>query len=382
MKIAHVLHPYQPNLGYQENYLPAKQRQLGHDVRIFTSNIKTNNNMSKYSQERYQYKGVPTVRLDTRFSINSVGEAFLKGLRSELKKYKPEIIHAHGHMSIPSIQSLGYSILSESELFVDCHVDNDNFHLDNFMKKSAFEFYKTILLPVLKHNVKRFLPVNPYAQDFLTENLDIPPSQQSILPLGVDTSVFNPGTSGEDIREQYLSDNSSTLFLFVGYIDQTKDVDVLIKAFGEVVKSNPDSFLLIVGPLRNEDQADFGPLSDTSHIDDHIEFTGAVEHRRLPEFYNAADIGVWPGKLGISIIEALGCGLPIIVCDSSATDFLISNNGETFPRGDAAELAKKMEKLSLNNELQNKMGKNSLELANKELSWDGIARKSIEIYSL
>ena len=30
-----------------------------------------------------------------------------------------------------------------------------------------------------------------------------------------------------------------------------------------------------------------------------------VSHDRLADFYNAADIGVWPGKLGITIIEAV-----------------------------------------------------------------------------
>jgi len=37
MKIVHLMSWYMPNMGYQENYLPAEQKKLGHDVEIITS---------------------------------------------------------------------------------------------------------------------------------------------------------------------------------------------------------------------------------------------------------------------------------------------------------------------------------------------------------
>jgi hypothetical protein len=37
MKIVHVMNWYIPNMGYQENILPAEQKKLGHEVYIITS---------------------------------------------------------------------------------------------------------------------------------------------------------------------------------------------------------------------------------------------------------------------------------------------------------------------------------------------------------
>jgi len=64
MRIAHLQHPYIPNMGYQENYLPSKQQELGHDVHIITTNIvpkKFEERSSNWETGSYVYDGVPTI---------------------------------------------------------------------------------------------------------------------------------------------------------------------------------------------------------------------------------------------------------------------------------------------------------------------------------
>ncbi len=92
MKVAHVLHPYQPDLGYQENYLPAKQCELGHDARIFTSDyapVSEGDNL-QYERGYHEYKSVPTYRLKTTLNLDSMEKVYLKKLFSALSDFDPE----------------------------------------------------------------------------------------------------------------------------------------------------------------------------------------------------------------------------------------------------------------------------------------------------
>lgn len=379
MRIAHVLHPYQEDLGYQENHLPAKQRDLGHDVRIFTTNHLPNG--KEYQKGEYIYNSVPTYRENSILEFDSVGEAIIKNLFKKLQEFSPGIIHAHGHMSLPTVQAFLYNYFHDCKLFVDVHVDNDNFHVDTNSKKIVYYIYKKFLIPIMEKQVKQFLPVNPFASDYLTKDLGIPDSKQTILPLGVDTNLFNNEVNGDTIRKQIGISKDDIVFSFVGNINPTKDIEVLIRSFGEKFESNDEAYLLIIGPCDEDYKRELLELTRLVGIERNVIFVGTVDHDKLPEYYNTTDIGVWPGKLGVSILEAMGCGVPIIVCNSRATDFLIDNNGVQFSRGNESQLSTAMWELYTDEELRQKYSDNSLDLVRDRLSWEKVAQDSISIYN-
>jgi glycosyltransferase involved in cell wall biosynthesis len=116
-------------------------------------------------------------------------------------------------------------------------------------------------------------------------------------------------------------------------------------------------------------------------VADRVHFVGRVPHEELPGYYNAADVGVWPGKLGVSIIEAIGTGLPIVVCDSEATSFLTAyDNGLVFPRKDCTALVDRLTSYLSDEELRTAHGARAVEYATERLSWAKIAERSIELY--
>lgn len=382
MKIAHIQHPYFPGLGYQENHLPAKQRELGHDARIFTSDyLPRTSEAEVIGTGNFTYKGVPTTRLKASPDLESIGSVGLRGLSAELEQFNPEIIHSHGLYSIYALQSLWYSFQEETKLFVDVHIDNDNFHVNSLPKWVGYHSHRYLVLPFLKRRVKTFLPVNPYAEKFLTDELEIPSSMVKLLSLGVDTEVFSPDINGDPLREELGINEDEQVLISAGNLNETKDLEVLIHAFDSVVGEQSNVRLLIVGPGPEEYLREIKELVAEAGLSDQVIFCGEVPHESLPQYYNLADVGVWPGKLGITIIEAIGCGLPVIVCDSTATDFLIANgNGASFKRGDSGALAEVISQLVSDPDLIGSYSQNSVEYAQNELSWRKIAERSIELY--
>lgn len=384
MKIAHVLHPYQPDLGYQENYLPAKQCELGHDARIFTSDyvpVSDGENL-QYEQGRHEYKSVPTYRLETTLNINSMGKVYLRNLWSGLSQFEPDVIHAHGLYSITTFQCVLYDLLNDVDLFVDVHVDNDNLHTDTLAKKLLYGGHRTLGMPFLVSRVQAFLPVNPQAQSFLLDKFDISEEQIELLPLGVNTDVFSLEASHSDLRVKLGYDSNEKIIITSGNINETKDIDVLVRAFEQIYQKHPESRLLVVGPCPAEYKTKMKELITDRNLEECTRFEGRVPHETLADYYAVADIGVWPGKLGITIIEAIGCGLPVIVCESDATSFLVANdNGMSFERGNVSGLVASAIKYLSDADARAKHSENALKYAVDHLSWEKISKKSINIYN-
>jgi glycosyltransferase involved in cell wall biosynthesis len=56
---------------------------------------------------------------------------------------------------------------------------------------------------------------------------------------------------------------------------------------------------------------------------------------------------IWPETYGLVVVEALACGIPVVVSDNTAAAGLVTD-GETglvFPSGDAAALAERLGRL-------------------------------------
>lgn len=116
-------------------------------------------------------------------------------------------------------------------------------------------------------------------------------------------------------------------FVFCGRMIPNKGIHRIFQAFDMV---DPDSFqLTLAGGYNNDD----------GFFDDYLnryDFKGLILHDQVEELYRASDVMVFPSMIeGMSLacLEALGCGLPIILTPSSgASDFIEDyRNGIVIP---------------------------------------------------
>ena len=118
------------------------------------------------------------------------------------------------------------------------------------------------------------------------------------------------------------------------------------------------------------------------NLDNKIFFRDFVPNTELPKYYNAADVGIWPGDHSITVIEAIATGLPVIVPENDmAYKILFENKAALgFERGNPDAIANKIAELIENRDLYSEIANNALSLAEKILSWKRVAEKSISIY--
>lgn len=381
MRIVHLQHPYIEERGYQENYLPARQRQLGHDVHIVTTDIVPHKFREEaeddYQPGKYTYKGVPTYRCKS-VTYDTEAATLPIGAVRKIVELEPDVVHSHRLISFLSFCSLGANALTDAKLFFDIHVDNDNFHLDAPYKKVGFAGFRKILLPIIKRSADGFIAVNPYAKQFLRDELHCPDAH--LLPLGADADKFRP-SDGErsETRQELGVSEDAFVAITAGNLNESKKVRKIIESV-KLIDSR-EFHLVVLGGGDEQYLESIRDLTRSLGVIQKVTFHEFVNHDELPRYYNAADVGVWPGKLGITVIEAISCGLPVIVSESEATRFLIeNNNGTSLIDADASSIADAIQNYIDNPEWRDTHARNARQLAEEQLSWESIAEESIRIY--
>lgn len=163
------------------------------------------------------------------------------------------------------------------------------------------------------------------------------PMLEKLNSLHADTSRTRIIPMGADLTERFTPNEtivrSEREILFVGRLVEKKGVRYLLEAMPAVLRSFPDAHLTIAG---------FGPEMEALRVQatrlglDHvISFLGAVSQADLPRLYRRASLLTAPfirartgdqEGLGLVLLEAVGCGCPILAGDVPAVAEVLGND--------------------------------------------------------
>ncbi|MFO7974077.1 MAG: glycosyltransferase, partial [Candidatus Hydrogenedentota bacterium] len=142
---------------------------------------------------------------------------------------------------------------------------------------------------------------------------------------GVNTERFCPGPAD---RAKLDLDDDEFVILFVGWLLPRKGIDYLLLALRELL-NDPELRgrrvrLLIVGSGPGRVRVE--GLLDRLKLKEVCTFTGSLPYGRMPEVYRAADVFVlpsiaipeWQEQFGMSLIEAMAAGTPVVSTMSGA----------------------------------------------------------------
>ncbi|MBI2451017.1 MAG: glycosyltransferase [Parcubacteria group bacterium] len=208
-----------------------------------------------------------------------------------------------------------------------------------------------------------------------------------ILPTGVDLEIFKKTrkslSRAKTLKNKLSVSPKDQALIFVGRMGKEKNIDFLIRAFGEIKKKrNAVKFILIGdGPYLGELKV----LAAKLKISESIIFTGAISHETLPFYYQLADVFVFSSLTetqGIVIIEAIGSSLPIVALKDAAFSGAVIDNQNGFlisPRSSAKLFADKILKILRDPNIQKRFSGNSFKIAQK-FSDRSQAKKLLRIY--
>jgi glycosyltransferase involved in cell wall biosynthesis len=147
----------------------------------------------------------------------------------------------------------------------------------------------------------------------------IPAHQIATIPNGIDTTLYHPATPQEKmhLRQALGLPLDRPLFVFTGRLTTSKGVPELIEAWRRVAEQYANAHLLLMGTgagCFDDCEAETRQFVATHQLASCVTFTGGVTN--VADYLRAADAFVFPSHyegFGLSIIEAMACGLPIIV---------------------------------------------------------------------
>ena len=244
-----------------------------------------------------------------------------------------------------------------------------------FSGPKMLSWLSQLLIPVVQYTLKNSAVVAAVSNYSMVNCQKMGARNCILVPNGVDTRMFYP-TDKEVPAESPHIITTSTLIPRNG-------LDTLIKAFGLLLDSLGNAMLTIAGdgPLEKE----LKNLTKTLAIEKSVRFIATVPHHKVPELLQSADLFVRPSiaeGFGVSFIEAMASGVPVIACPTGGVVDLIEDRqtGILVPPNDPQSLNKAMLDLLGDRELYKSIRTKALELVKVKYSWDSIAARVNDVY--
>jgi glycosyltransferase involved in cell wall biosynthesis len=203
-------------------------------------------------------------------------------------------------------------------------------------------------------------------------------SKPCVIPNGVDIARFSSRLAPaerERLRTQLGFQESDVIIITTSRLTLKNAVDDLIKS----LISLPSHYKLLIAG-EGADRASLGALVEANGLHERVTFLGARSQQELPQLLQCADLFCRPSLsegLGISFLEALASGLPIIATPvGGIPDFLHDGQTGVFcqPR-DPASIAKAVLRIQEEPGLRQKLIKQGEELVKKDYAWEGITKR-------
>ena len=194
----------------------------------------------------------------------------------------------------------------------------------------------------------------------------------------VDTDMFrsNSISSYKEKMGRYL--------LFTGRInDPRKNLDMLFRSFARVLDTLHDVKLVLTGD-KPEDY--LKNLAYEYGILRNVEFVGRQTKEQLIDLYQGAEVFVLSSNqegLGISILEAMSCGVPVVSTMCGGPEYVVQDcsTGYLVEINDDNQMSEKIIMILNDDNLRNQLSNNSIEFAKTNFSKSVINTKLLQCFS-
>lgn len=226
-----------------------------------------------------------------------------------------------------------------------------------------------VVMPYAYRN-RQYITVSQSSKDGMVEELGISPEQISVVHNGIDTETFIPGAK-----------SPVPIIIYLGRLKAYKSVDILIKAFADVLKQTPDAQLVIGG--TGDAEPSLKKLANELDISENVAFLGFVSEEDKVRLMQEAWVFCSPSFTegwGITVIEASACGTPVVASDVPGLNESVKPgvSGYLVPYGNVGAFTDKLLYIIRDKDIRNALNSGARGWAG-DFSWDFSAIKFLEV---
>jgi len=220
-----------------------------------------------------------------------------------------------------------------------------------------------------------------FVKERIINDYSVSQDKITVFPWGIDLNMFHPLDKISCRKNLGINEKKFTV-LFSRPLEEVYDVPTLMNGLKLFCRSKSDVQILIAhdGPMKSY-ATDFIKEND---LKDQIKLIGWVKHDLIPVLYNASDVYVSTALSdgsSLSLLEAMACGLGLIVTDVPAvTEWVSEENGIVTPKKSPEALSEGLNSYYNNRNLVKTHGQKSELIARDKADWDRNYLKLKEIY--
>lgn len=187
-----------------------------------------------------------------------------------------------------------------------------------------------------------------------------------VVKLGTENPPSDGGYYRDIFFKEYPDLKNKICLLFLSRIHPKKGCDILIEAFSKIKTPEDNLHLIMAGPDEIGWKKELENNVRKFGISKYITWTGMLTGNMKWGAYYSSDAFILPSHIenfGIVVVEAMGCGLPVLITDKINIWHDIENNDAGLIETDTIDGAKKLIRtfLKLSLEERNIMGNNAKE---------------------
>lgn len=282
-----------------------------------------------------------------------------KYIKNLFKEFNPDIIHITDHHFI---SSAAFSLAKKNKIKV---IGTNYFTpynwLDNFIIKKNSQLYRITSKILWYYFVKLYnkidvVTVPTFFSKKQAQDVGIKKSI-GVISCGIDLKQYKKNKIDKNIFAKYKIKENKLTLLSVSRLDKEKRVDLLLNAI-YLIKDKIDFQFIITG--RGKEKENLEKLVIEKNLSERVIFTDVVSDLELKNLYKISDIFLTASEVelqGLSIMEAMASGLPVIAASSMAIPELVKDgfNGFLFEPGKAMDASEKILRLATDKDLIKKM---------------------------
>ena len=221
--------------------------------------------------------------------------AVVRRVRKLISRSRPDILHVH----YAGLYGLVGALLRFRPYVLSVWGSDVLVFPSNAPKRAVTRFIlaQADLITLDGHNTKQAVM-----------DLGVPASKIQFVQFGVDAEKFAPHDSSD-----------GRTVISIRNLEPVYDIATLVRSIPAVTEKVPDAMFVIAGD--GSERTALVKLAAELGVADHVHFAGRLQHEQLPSFYGRGSVYVSTSLsdsgLSMSTAEAMACGLPVVVTDTS-----------------------------------------------------------------
>ena len=298
-------------------------------------------------------------------------------LSKEVNKNKPKFLHSTCNTS-----ALNLSVPLVLTLHDIIYLEEINFKGTTY--QNFGNIYRKFVVPRIVKKSEMIITVSHFERATIIEKLKVPEDRIKVVYNAVNkkfNNLYSLQTLSAFKKQHNLPDQ---FMLFLGNTAPKKNTVNVIKAYALYCKTAKDSIPLVILDYNKALVENILKEQGNEQILEKIFFPGFISSDEMALIYNAATLFLYPSlreSFGLPILEAMGCGTPVITSTTSSMPEGAGNAALLVDPKNAEDIADKMHLVLSDVLLQKSLSELGIKRA-AEFSWKKSAEDLLAIYDL